>query len=93
MKTCTPAHPRIARFSETRHRESDYIEQPFDLPDSSEAIDEPKEPSDLEDFGFEPDDDAAWDVFIPDDDEYDIQPDPNDFDAGLEPGAWSEEPE
>jgi hypothetical protein len=81
MKTCPPAQPEIAPFAATPHYESDFIEQPFDLPDSSYAFDDPEDPSDLEDFDFGQDD-SDLDVFIPDD-EYDPDPDPNDF--------WNEE--
>jgi len=78
MKTCTPSRLRVPRFSETCHHDGGHIEQPFDLPDSSDAIDEPEEPSDIDDLDFEQDDDSDWDVFIPDD-EYDPEPDANDF--------------
>jgi len=43
-------------------------------------LDEPEEPSDLDDFnGPCTDDDSRWEVFIPDDDEFDPLPDPGDF--------------
>jgi hypothetical protein len=80
MSTCTLADVQSALFSETCHRESDYIAQPFDIPDSSEPADEPDDPSDVDDFDVDQDDDdARWEVFIPDDDEYDPAPDPSDF--------------
>jgi hypothetical protein len=93
MKTCTVASAQNGRFAETCQRENDLIDQPFDIPDSLEPVDEPNDPSDLEDFDFEEDDDSDWDVFIADDDEFDPQPDRNDFEGSWEPGAWSEEPE
>jgi hypothetical protein len=62
--------------------------QPIPLP-SREAtpLDEPhelEEPSDLDDFGMPQIDDACWDVFLPDDDEYDPLPEPDDFAGSLE---------
>jgi hypothetical protein len=70
----------------------DYIDQPYDPPDSFSPQEEPDEPSDLDGFDLPDADDETWDVFIPDDDEFDPQPDPHDFE-GIEPGAWSEESE
>jgi hypothetical protein len=61
-------------------RESDYIEQPFDLPDAAVPLNDPDDSSDLDEFApNQDDDDARWDVFIPDDDEFDPEPDPSDF--------------
>jgi hypothetical protein len=93
MKTFTPAQTRFAHASATCLHETGFIEQPFDIPDSSEPLDEPDDPSDLDDFDPDEDDDTDWDVFIPDDDEYDPEPDLHDFDADLEHGAWRDEPE
>jgi hypothetical protein len=73
-----PARTRRARFPNAFRRESDFIEQPFDIPDSAEPVEEPDDPSELEDFDFDPDDDE-WDVFIADDDEVDPEPDRGDF--------------
>jgi hypothetical protein len=78
MNTCLPLRRQPVHFALTCHRESDYLEPPFDLPDSVEPFDEPDDSSDLEDFDFAEDDDGRWDVFIPDD-EYDSEPDPSDF--------------
>jgi hypothetical protein len=43
--------------------------------------DEPEEPSDPDDYDAPctDEDDSRWDVFIPDDDEFDPLPDPSDF--------------
>jgi hypothetical protein len=78
MKSCIPIRRLPARFAATCHHENDNIDQPFDVPDSAEPFDEPEDSSDLEDLDFGDDDDARWDVFIPDD-EYDPEPDPSDF--------------
>jgi hypothetical protein len=58
-----------------------------DEPDAAIEVDpdpaEPPEPEDTNDFEFEElpctDDDSHWEVFIPDDDECDPDPDPRDF--------------
>jgi hypothetical protein len=86
------SHIRFSHFSESGLRESDYIEQPFDVPDSPEYDGEPDDSSEVEDLELEVGDDSDWDVFIPDDD-YDPEPERSDFEAGLEPGAWGENPE
>jgi hypothetical protein len=79
MNTCLSSPIRAARFVTSFHHESDYIEQLFDIPDSSSPLEEPDDPSDLDDFDFGQDDDERWDVFIPDDDEFDPQPELGDF--------------
>jgi hypothetical protein len=55
-----------------------HIDQPYDVPDSTAPVEEPDEPSNLEDFDAAPDDEC-WDVFIPDEGEYELEPDPSDF--------------
>ena len=62
-----------------------------DLPDEPSDLEpEPIEPNDASDLdyedvpctdgdGLEGDDDSRWDAFIPDEDEWDPQPDPGDF--------------
>ncbi len=76
-------HNAISSLETAQRNERDHIDEPYDLPDSTTPLAEPDESSDLEDFGASQDDDR-WEVFIPDDDEYDPQPDPNDF--------WMDEP-
>lgn len=79
MQPVLPPRARNARLSATRtFRETDYIDSPYDLPDAVEPLDDPDEPSDLDEFAPLPDDDR-WDVFIPDEDECDPEPDPRDF--------------
>ena len=62
-----------------------YIDQPYDLPDA----DEPREDGDDFDETLEPDDftldedDEQWEVFVPEEDEVDLEPDPRDFGGGL----------
>jgi hypothetical protein len=60
----------------------DYSEQPYDVPDSGEWTDES---DDDDDFLWPPTDDADWDVFIPEDGEYEVEPDPDDFGVDEEP--------
>jgi len=59
-------------------------------PDEFDPADDPPEPSELEPTPIEPsdleapdipcsDDDSAWEVFIPDEDQRDPLPDPSDF--------------
>jgi hypothetical protein len=58
---------------------------PVDPPHPLAPVEEPEEPSDLDNFDIpQGDDDSRWDVFIPDEDERDPQPDPGDF--------WIDEP-
>jgi hypothetical protein len=79
MDTCFPSAIRRLRPSRiAAHAESNHIEQPYDLPDSVEPFGSDKR-SDLEEFDLPPKDDADWEVFIPDDDEFDPQPDGRDF--------------
>lgn len=69
-----------------------YAEETHQIDPSPEAADpaveEPDEPGDADDFDASPAalpvalpvfDDRDWDVFIPDDDELDLLPDPGDF--------------
>jgi hypothetical protein len=94
MKTCPLPPLRPAASHEfSQHHERDHLDQPYDVPDSLPPTEDPDEPSDLDDFDAAPDDDTRWDVFIPDDDEYDRDPDLSDFEASMEPRAWSKEPE
>jgi hypothetical protein len=92
MNACTSQLIRSAHSARTsRLQESGYIEQPFDIPDPIEPLSDPDDPSDLDDFDSEQDDDALWDVFIPDDDQYDVDPDLSDFEGSIDPEAWSED--
>jgi len=80
MKTLSVPRPKQADLMKPwQHHESDRIDQPYDVPDSLSPEEEPDDSSDLDDADLMPDDDARWDVFIPDDDEFDPAPDLNDF--------------
>jgi hypothetical protein len=72
LPACPASAPPTSNF------DRGHIDQPYDVPDSTAPIEEPDEPSDLEDFDSGPDDEC-WDVFIPDEGEYDVEPDPSDF--------------
>jgi hypothetical protein len=88
MQNC-PTLNAPCHFSEAyAGSDRDYIEQPYDVPDS-EWSDEPDEDSD--DFLWPPTDDADWDVFIPDDGDYEVEPDRHDFAGSEEPDAWRDE--
>ena len=54
------------------------VEQGDQLRDSRLRLGRPDGTDDRQVFPI-PDDDSQWDVFIPDDDEIDPQPDPRDF--------------
>jgi hypothetical protein len=89
MKTCLlltaplPAvRPSYAQF------DRDYIDQPYDVPESRDWADESE---DDDDFLWPPTDDADWDVFIPEDGEYDDEPDLHDFGLDMEPDAWGDD--
>ena len=75
------------RMTAPPRRESCAGSRPLEpLPDEPSEL-EPEEPSDLSDLEFEEmpctdDDDARWEVFIPDDDERDPVPEPGDFWTG-----------
>lgn len=73
------------------HRERDHIDQPYDIPDSLTPTEDPDDPSDLDDFHTTPDDDTHWEVFLPDDDEYDRDPDPRDFEGSMDLEDWNED--
>ena len=80
MKTCSmPPLQSVVSPELSQHHKSDHIDQPYDIPDPQTPTEEPDDPSDLDDFDATPDDDTRWEVFLPDDDEYDPQPDPRDF--------------
>ena len=53
------------------------IKLPYD--NQNAPVEEPDDPSDLDEFHLPCTDDTRWDVFIPDDDELDPQPVPGDF--------------
>jgi len=80
MSTPKPTRPNDAEF-------------PLDEP--SELEQPPDEPTDLSDLDYEDmpctddGDDSRWEAFIPDDDEFDPQPDPGDFwfESRLESGT------
>lgn len=90
-------------FDSVRHRQSLAADQPpkrrpptqppppEDFPLASPF--EPAEPSDLEEIDVPWTDAAYWDVFIPDDDQYDPLPDHDDFFGSMERGARSMEPD
>ncbi len=90
MKNCLLLNSPL-RSARTSYAQSDrkYIEQPYDVPDTGEWTDEPEDDDD--DFLWPPADDADWDVFIPEDGEYDVEPDPHDFGFDEEPDAWGDE--
>ena len=86
MKTLIPT----AKLAFHSHRltyayAGNYIDQPYDLPDAdgpredSEDFDDTPEP---DDFTLD-EDDRQWDVFVPDEDELDFEPDPRDLGGGL----------
>lgn len=55
---------------------------PPDVPNNLEPeVDEPSDLSDLEfpEAPYTSEDDACWEAFIPDDDQWDPQPEPGDF--------------
>jgi hypothetical protein len=71
-----------------------------EFPDDNDPdLDEPVAPDDASDLEFEEmpctDDDSRWEAFVPDDDEFDPQPEPNDFwiENGRESRAERPEPE
>jgi hypothetical protein len=80
--------PKLAGRSHhaARTYAGDYIDRPYDLPDAEVPSEEPDEPSEPDDFADDEDDDR-WDVFVADDDEFDLEPDPRDFDNGTN-DAW-----
>ncbi len=91
MKTCAQPATRITCLLTARICDRDRIDPPFDLPDPDTPFEEPDDPSDLDEFDLPRTDDSRWDVFIPDDDERDPQPEPGDFFGSTERGARSEE--
>jgi hypothetical protein len=60
-----------------------YIDQPYDLPDSQEPHDDSDETLEPDDFTLD-EDDEQWDVFVPEEDEVDFEPDPRDFGGGWQ---------
>ena len=71
------------------NRDANGINSPVDPPG---PLDEPDDDTDLDDFNLPcTDEDARWDVFIPDDDERDPLPEPGDFWGSTEHGPWSME--
>lgn len=93
MKTLAFARSHLPNaVTDAERSQRGRIEQPYDLPDSlapaEEPDAEPDEPSDLDDLDTTPDD-ARWDVFIPDEDEY--EPDLRDFEGSIEPDYWDED--
>lgn len=89
MNAAVLAPPAIAASGEL-----DSIEQPFDVPDTPTLFEDPDEPSDLDFDGLETlPDEEAWDVFLPDDDEYDLDPAPSDFWGSTRDDEWDDVPE
>jgi len=68
-----------------------YIDQPYDLPDLLVPLDDTDDWSDLDDSESDSEqDDEQWEVFVPDDDESDPQPDPYDFWGSDEAHDWDD---
>jgi hypothetical protein len=68
-----------------------YIDQPYDLPDAEEPHDDSDETLEPDDFTFDHDDeDEQWNVFVPEEDEVDVEPDPRDFGGGWH-DAWDDD--
>jgi hypothetical protein len=80
------------RYPSDGDRDSRLVDPLTDCPEPSEDVDEGSELDDC-DLHRTDDDDARWDVFIPDDDERDPLPDPGDFGGSRELGARSMEPD
>jgi hypothetical protein len=72
----------------TRAYAGNYIDRPYDLPDSQEPSEDLDESSEPDDFTLDEDD--QWEVFVADDDEFDVEPDPRDFDEGGN-DAWTDD--
>ncbi len=76
--------PTIAPDKSNAADRPDHGKRPNRLPDTPHELDspatEPEEPSEPEELDLPHDnDDAHWEVFIPDDDECDPWPEPGDF--------------
>lgn len=88
MPTARITHPTQATLE---HGDRNQIDLPYDVPDSLVPLDDSDEWSDLDDSdpSFEQDDEP-WEVFVPDDDQRDPQPEPDDFWGSDEADDWDD---
>ena len=74
---------------------------PEDLPDEPSDLEEPADPTDVSDLDFADmpctdggdGDESQWEAFIPDEDQWDPEPDPGDFwieNDGADQQAWGQ---
>ncbi len=84
MKTIARKTKLASSYRSTQAYTGGHIDQPYDPPDADVPFEEPDEPSELDD-SMPDEDDSRWDVFVLDDDEFDFEPDPRNFD-----NAWND---